>query len=270
MARQWNDTFENNGGESLGVNTGPRLVSRGGGIYVYDDQGELDPLGRTMWLRVGFGMGWAVHGVARVGMAPDSRLVGLVLYNSGQAMPESADRTQRLKTFESIDPGDRVVRVCGHGLVPGAAYLCFDIELHLASGRVLSAVGEHRAWKGAAFSFVCPPGHAIMSIRIAGGTCEGLNVMRTSLFEPWVPREHRYLKARPAERAVVATCQVARTNGIPADVWCHVLGFLSGFDFLKPVLWRTFSLPETYPQEYMEATLVADELEDSEEDYWDY
>ena len=60
------------------------------------------------------------------------------------------------------------------------------------------------------------------------------------------PRAHRLLKAPPAARAIVESCHVAKTKGLPADVWCHVLGFLRGFDLLEPVLLPTFSLPETY------------------------
>lgn len=63
-----------------------------------------------------------------------------------------------------------------------------------------------------------------------------------------MPRAHRLLKAPPAARAIVASCHIARTKGVPADIWCHVLGFLSGFDFLYPSggLLQMFSLPETY------------------------
>jgi hypothetical protein len=66
--------------------------------------------------------------------------------------------------------------------------------------------------------------------------------METTLYEPWTPRAHRLLKAPPAARAIVESCHVAKTKGLPADVWCHVLGFLRGFDLLEPVLLRTLKL----------------------------
>lgn len=216
------------------------------GIYAYEDHGELDPLGRTMWLRVAFGRGWGIHALACVGVAPNCP-IGVVLSNDGVAYDVAGQNCgSRVNEFHTITPGDRVVRVKGHGLIHGVRYLCFNIELHLASGRVLSSVGEHRPWCGLSFDYACPPGHAVMSIRFSGGTVQGLNVMKTSLFEPWSPRGHRFLAWPPAARAIKMSCRVALTNGVPAAVWCHVLSFLRGYDFLEPVLCRTFGLPEHF------------------------
>ena len=36
------------------------------GIEVYDDRGELEMLGRTAWLEVAFGSGWAVREALRL------------------------------------------------------------------------------------------------------------------------------------------------------------------------------------------------------------
>ena len=146
------------------------------GIYAYEDHGELDPLGRTMWLRVACGRGWGIHALARVGVAPNCP-IGVVLSNDGVAYDVAGQNCgSRVNEFHTITPGDRVVRVKGHGLIHGVRYLCFNIELHLASGRVLSSVGEHRPWCGLPFDYACPPGHAVMSIRFSGGTVQGLNV----------------------------------------------------------------------------------------------
>ena len=216
------------------------------GVHVYDDRGELEMLGRTAWLEVAFGSGWAVHALANKSLAND-HVQGLVLENSGRSMDlKREDCRHRVDSFHNIPPGDRVVRVTGHHLRSNTSYLCFDIELHLASGRVISAAGDNGDWCGDAFEYVCPPGYAVLCLIFRGGRCNGLLVMQTTLYEPWTPRTHRLLKAPPAARAIVESCQVATTNGLPADAWCHVLGFLCGYDLLEPFLLRTFSLPETY------------------------
>ena len=224
-----------------------RLGRLGNGIFVYDDRGEPEMLGRTMWLEVAFGSGWAVHAFAIKTLA-NTTPQGVVLENSGRSMDLKLENCRyRVDDFYEIPPGDRVVRVTGHHMagLPGD-YLCFDIDLHLASGRVISAAGDNGDWCGAAFEYVCPPGHAVLYPIFRAGKCDGLLVMETSLYEPWTPRTHRLLKAPPAARAIVESCQVATTNGLPADAWCHVLGFLCGYDLLEPFLLRTFSLPETY------------------------
>ena len=216
------------------------------GVHVYDDRGELEMLGRTAWLEVAFGSGWAVHALANKSLAND-HVQGLVLENSGRSMDlKREDCRHRVDSFHNIPPGDRVVRVTGHHLRSNTSYLCFDIELHLASGRVIGAAGDNGDWCGAAFEYVCPPGHAVLCPIFRDGRCNGILVMQTTLYEPWTPRTHRLLKAPPAARAIVESCQVATTNGLPADAWCHVLGFLCGYDLLEPVLLPTFSLPETY------------------------
>ena len=215
------------------------------GIEVYDDRGEIEMLGRTAWLEVAFGSGWAVHALANKSLAND-HVQGVVLENSGRPLDLDRACQYRVDTYHSITPGDRVVRVTGHNLRSNSSYLCFDIELHLASGRVISAAGDNPDWCGDAFEYVCPPGHAVLCPTFGGGRCTGLLVMETTLYEPWTPRAHRLLKAPPAARAIVESCHVAKTKGLPADVWCHVLGFLRGFDLLEPVLLPTFSLPETY------------------------
>ena len=44
----------------LGLTVDARRLGRlGNGIFVYDDRGELEMLGRTVWLEVAFGSGWA-------------------------------------------------------------------------------------------------------------------------------------------------------------------------------------------------------------------
>mmetsp|Transcript_4169 Transcript_4169/g.10474 ORF Transcript_4169/g.10474 Transcript_4169/m.10474 type:complete len:380 (-) Transcript_4169:37-1176(-) len=212
------------------------------GIEVYDDCGEIEMLGRTAWLEVAFGSGWAVHALANKSLAND-HAQGVVLANSGYTMDLDRERcSHRVDTYHSITPGDRVVRVTGHNLRSNDTYLCFDIELHMASGRVIGAAGDNPDWCGDAFEYVCPPGHAVICPTFGGGSCTGLLVMETSLYEPWTPRAHRLLKAPPAARAIVESCHVAKTKGLPADVWCHVLGFLRGFDLLEPVLLRTLKL----------------------------
>ena len=212
----------------------------GRGIFVYDDCGEIEMLGRTVWLEVAFGLGWAVHALANKSLAND-HVQGWVLENDGRIMDSKLeDCRHRVSFTQSISPGDRVVRVTGHNLRSNTSYLCFDIDLHLASGRVISVGGDNPDWCGDAFEYVCPPGHAVLCPLFSAGRCTGLLVMETSLYEPWTPRTHRLLKAPPAARAFVESCQVARTKGLPADVWCHVLGFLRGFDMLRPVLLRTF------------------------------
>ena len=217
-----------------------RLGRLGNGIFVYDDRGEPEMLGRTVWLEVAFGSGWAVHALANKSLAND-HVQGLVLENSGRSMDlKREDCRHRVDSFHNIPPGDRVVRVTGHHLRSNTSYLCFDIELHLASGRVIGAAGDNGDWCGAAFEYVCPPGHAVLCPIFRDGRCNGLLVMETSLYEPWTPRTHRLLKAPPAARAIVESCQVARTKGLPADAWCHILGFLRGYDLLEPVLSRTF------------------------------
>ena len=228
-----------------------RLGRLGNGIFVYDDRGELEMLGRTVWLEVAFGSGWAVHAFAIKTLA-NTTPQGVVLENSGRSMDLKLENCRyRVDDFHNIPTGiptgDRVVRVTGHHMagLPGD-YLCFDIDLHLASGRVISAAGDNGDWCGAAFEYVCPPGHAVLCPIFRDGRCNGILVMQTTLYEPWTPRTHRLLKAPPAARAIVESCQVATTNGLPADAWCHVLGFLCGYDLLEPFLLRTFSLPETY------------------------
>ena len=215
------------------------------GIEVYDDCGEIEMLGRTAWLEVAFGSGWAVHAFAIKTLA-NTTPQGVVLENSGRSMDLKLENCRyRVDDFHNIPTGiptgDRVVRVTGHHMagLPGD-YLCFDIDLHLASGRVISAAGDNGDWCGAAFEYVCPPGHAVICPIFHDGGCHGLLVMETSLYEPWTPRTHRLLKAPPAARAIVESCQVARTKGLPADAWCHILGFLRGYDLLEPVLSRTF------------------------------
>ena len=211
------------------------------GVHVYDDRGELEMLGRTVWLEVAFGSGWALHALTAKTLANETPQ-GVVLENSGRSMDLKLENCRyRVDDFYEIPPGDRVVRVTGHHMagLPGD-YLCFDIDLHLASGRVISAAGDNGDWCGAAFEYVCPPGHAVLYPIFSAGKCNGLLVMETSLYEPWTPRTHRLLKAPPAARAIVESCQVARTKGLPADAWCHILGFLRGYDLLEPVLSRTF------------------------------
>ena len=234
------------------------------GIEVYDDRGEIEMLGRTAWLEVAFGSGWAVHALANKSLAND-HVQGVVLENSGRPLDLDRACQYRVDTYHSITPGDRVVRVTGHNLRSNSSYLCFDIELHLASGRVISAAGDNPDWCGDAFEYVCPPGHAVLCPTFGGGRCTGLLVMETTLYEPWTPRAHRLLKAPPAARAIVESCHVAKTKGLPADVWCHVLGFLRGFDLLEPVLSRTFSLPETHLELYL-SSMLGPESEDPESD----
>ena len=251
----------------LGLTVDARRLGRlGNGIFVYDDRGELEMLGRTVWLEVAFGSGWAVHAFAIKTLA-NTTPQGVVLANSGRSMDLRLENCEdRVDDFHLIAQGDRVVRVAGHHMagLPGD-YLCFDIDLHLASGRVIGAAGDNDGWCGAAFEYVCPPGHAVICPIFHDGGCHGLLVMETSLYEPWTPRTHRLLKAPPAARAIVESCQVARTKGLPADVWCHVLGFLRGFDLLEPVLSRTFSLPETHLELYL-SSMLGPESEDPESD----
>ena len=226
----------------LGLTVDARRLGRlGNGIFVYDDRGELEMLGRTAWLEVAFGSGWALHALANSSLA-NKTPQGVVLANSGRSMDLRLENCEdRVDDFHLIAQGDRVVRVAGHHMagLPGD-YLCFDIDLHLASGRVIGAAGDNDGWCGAAFEYVCPPGHAVICPIFHDGGCHGLLVMETSLYEPWTPRTHRLLKAPPAARAIVESCQVARTKGLPADAWCHILGFLRGYDLLEPVLSRTF------------------------------
>ena len=241
------------------------------GVHVYDDRGELEMLGRTAWLEVAFGSGWAVHALANKSLAND-HVQGLVLENSGRSMDlKREDCRYRVDTYHSITPGDRVVRVTGHNLRSNTSYLCFDIELHLASGRVIRAAGDNPDWCGAAFEYVCPPGHAVLYPIFSAGKCNGILVMQTTLYEPWTPRTHRLLKAPLASRTIVESCQVATTNGLPADAWCHVLGFLCGYDLLEPVLLRTFSLPETYLQIFNLPNMLSSRAEpESVDPFGDY
>ncbi len=228
-------------------------------------------LGRTAWLEVAFGSGWAVHALANKSLAND-HVQGLVLENSGRSMDlKREDCRYRVDTYHSITPGDRVVRVTGHNLRSNTSYLCFDIELHLASGRVIRAAGDNPDWCGAAFEYVCPPGHAVLYPIFSAGKCNGLLVMETTLYDPWTPRTHRLLKAPLASRTIVESCQVATTNGLPADAWCHVLGFLCGYDLLEPVLLRTFSLPETYLQIFNLPNMLSSRAEpESVDPFGDY
>ena len=240
------------------------------GIEVYDDRGEIEMLGRTAWLEVAFGSGWAVHALANKSLAND-HVQGVVLENSGRPLDLDRACQYRVDTYHSITPGDRVVRVTGHNLRSNSSYLCFDIELHLASGRVISAAGDNPDWCGDAFEYVCPPGHAVLCPTFGGGRCTGLLVMETTLYEPWTPRAHRLLKAPPAACAIVESCHVAKTKGLPADVWCHVLGFLRGFDLLEPVLLPTFSLPETYLQIFNLPNMLSSRAEpESVDPFGDY
>ena len=102
------------------------------GIEVYDDRGEIEMLGRTAWLEVAFGSGWAVHALANKSLAND-HVQGVVLENSGRPLDLDRACQYRVDTYHSITPGDRVVRVTGHNLRSNSSYLCFDIDLHLAS-----------------------------------------------------------------------------------------------------------------------------------------
>ena len=253
-----------------------RLGRLGNGIFVYDDRGEIEMLGRTIWLQVGFGSGWAVHALANKSLGNDIPQ-GVVLTNSGRSMDlqlescEWSGYERRVDTYHEITPGDRIVRVTGHHLRSNTSYLCFDIELHLASGRVISAAGDNGDWCGDAFEYVCPPGHAVICPIFREGSCNGLLVMETSLYDPWTPRTHRLLKAPVAARAIVESCQVATTNGLPADAWCHVLGFLCGYDLLEPFLLRTFSLPETYLQIFNLPNMLSSRAEpESVDPFGDY
>ena len=152
-------------------------------------------LGRTMWVEAAFGSGWAVHALTNMSLA-NNHPQGVVLANSGGSMDLIGESCRyRVDTFHSITPGDRVVRVTGHDLVPDLVhagqpaagdYLCFDIELHLASGRVIGAAGDNgdpnADWCGAPFEYLCPPGHAVICPIFNDGRCKGILVMETSLY----------------------------------------------------------------------------------------
>ena len=88
----------------------------------------------------------------------------------------------RLTAFQSIDAGDRVVRVCGYGLQSGAG-LCHCLCLRLASGHAFCVAGSDLSRRGPAFDYACPPGCAVVSLRFSGGTCQGIDVAATTCVE---------------------------------------------------------------------------------------
>jgi hypothetical protein len=101
----------------------------------------------------------------------------------------------RLTAFQSIEAGDRVVRVCGYGLRAGAG-LCHCLCLRFASGRAFCVAGSDVSRRGPAFDYASPPGCAVIALRFGGGTCRGLDVAATTLYASYNIREHRLLKSR--------------------------------------------------------------------------
>ena len=216
------------------------------------DDGHLGPgadavrdlLGRAMWLHVAIGAGPAVHAVVYTAVAPRTRR-GVVLDEDGRPLSLGDAACQaRLTAFQSIEAGDRVVRVCGYGLRAGAG-LCHCLCLRLASGRAFCVAGADLAGRGPAFDYACPPGCAVIALRFGGGTCRGLDVAATTLYASYNIREHRLLKSRTAQAAIFdAFSYLVSTRLVPTLVLCHVFSYLRGFDFLQPFLWRTYGLPE--------------------------
>ena len=154
------------------------------------DDGHLGPgadavrdlLGRAMWLHVAVGAGPAVHAVVYTAVAPRTRR-GVVLDDDGRPLSLGDAACQaRLTAFQSIDAGDRVVRVCGYGLQSGAG-LCHCLCLRLASGRAFCVAGSDLSRRGPAFDYACPPGCAVVSLRFSGGTCQGIDVAATTCVE---------------------------------------------------------------------------------------
>ena len=216
------------------------------------DDGHLGPgadavrdlLGRAMWLHVAIGAGPAVHAVVYTAVAPRTRR-GVVLDEDGRPLSLGDAACQaRLTAFQSIEAGDRVVRVCGYGLRAGAG-LCHCLCLRFASGRAFCVAGADLAGRGPAFDYACPPGCAVIALRFGGGTCRGLDVAATTLYASYNIREHRLLKSRTAQAAIFdAFSYLVSTRLVPTLVLCHVFSYLRGFDFLQPFLWRTYGLPE--------------------------
>ena len=216
------------------------------------DDGHLGPgadavrdlLRRAMWLHVAIGAGPAVHAVVYTAVAPRTRR-GVVLDEDGRPLSLGDAACQaRLTAFQSIEAGDRVVRVCGYGLRAGAG-LCHCLCLRFASGRAFCVAGADLAGRGPAFDYACPPGCAVIALRFGGGTCRGLDVAATTLYASYNIREHRLLKSRTAQAAIFdAFSYLVSTRLVPTLVLCHVFSYLRGFDFLLPFLWRTYGLPE--------------------------
>ena len=73
------------GSTPYNIGLGLTVDAHRNGIFVYDDRGELEMLGRTVWLEVAFGSGWALHALTAKTLANETPQ-GVVLENSGRSM----------------------------------------------------------------------------------------------------------------------------------------------------------------------------------------